>query len=220
MTTTDATPAATFSTALRDATWENHRRAEHTPYLRALVAGKVDREGYAAMVAQHYFAYVVLEEAGRAMRDDPVAGAFVDESLVRLPALERDLHALLGPRWAEQIAPNEATRRYCDRMREVCFHWSFAFVAHHYTRYLGDLSGGQILARIVQRKLGLDVDSGTAFYDFSAVGDLEAFKAAYRDRLDTSPWSAQEQQWFIAETAYAYDLNTEVLVQLDGWIRE
>jgi heme oxygenase len=214
VTTTPAAPATTFSTKLRDATWGNHRRAEETPYLRALVSGGIDREGYAAMVAQHYFAYLVLEEAGRAMRDDPVAGVFVDESLVRLPALERDLHALLGADWAARIAPNEATRRYRDRIQEVCFTWSFAFVAHHYTRYLGDLSGGQFLANAVQRRLGLDEHSGTAFYDFSAVGDLDEFKNAYRQRLDASPWTAQEQRWFIAETAYAYDLNTEVLVQL------
>ncbi|GAA1828589.1 biliverdin-producing heme oxygenase [Actinomadura chokoriensis] len=32
-------------------------------------------------------------------------------------------------------------------MREVCFDWP----AHHYTRYLGDLSGGQVIgARIVR----------------------------------------------------------------------
>ena len=205
-----------FSAQLREATWPHHKRAERTAYLRALVTGRVDRLGYAEMVAQHYFAYVVLEEAGDAMRRDPVAGPFAADELLRVPALERDLAALLGPQWRDSIAPNEATRTYCERMREVCFTWPFAFVAHHYTRYLGDLSGGQYLARAVESRLGVDKQNGTAFYDFSALGDLEAFRHAYREQLDATPWSEQERSWFIAEAAFAYDINTAVLDQLAG----
>ncbi len=208
-----------FSAEVRERTWPNHKRAERTEYLRALITGRVDKLGYAEMVAQHYFAYVVLEEAGEAMRRDPVAGGFVTDELLRVPALERDLAALLGPDWRDRIAPNDATRSYCDRMREVCFTWPFAFIAHHYTRYLGDLSGGQHLARVVERRLGIDKQSGTAFYDFSALGDLDAFKAAYREQLDAVAWSEQERSWFLAETAYAYDINTAVLDELAGLVQ-
>lgn len=214
---TAATPPAApavFSTTLREATWDNHNAAEQTTYLRDLVSGRVDRAGYADMVAQHYFAYVVLEEAGEAMRHDPVAGGFVDDALIRVPALEQDLAALLGPDWRALITPNDATRRYCDRMRELCFTWPGGFVAHHYTRYLGDLSGGQYLVRAIEKRLGLDAQTGTAFYDFTAVADLTAFKVAYRARLDAAPWSAEERARIITETALAYDLNTEVLVDL------
>jgi heme oxygenase (biliverdin-producing, ferredoxin) len=210
----------TFSAALRAATWANHRRAEETTYLRALVAGRVDRAGYAEMVAQHYFAYVVLEEAGATMRDDAVAGLFVDNALLRVPALEQDLAALLGPDWSTVVSPSPSTRRYCARMREVCFNWPGGFVAHHYTRYLGDLSGGQFLARAIERQLGLDTRTGTAFYDFSAVGDLTAYKNAYRERLDGAPWPATEQARIVTETALAYDLNTEVLVELGDSLRD
>jgi heme oxygenase len=203
-----------FSAALRAATWSNHKQAEETGYLRSLVSGGVDLSGYADMVAQHYFAYLVLEEAAATMRHDPVAGAFVRDELARVAALERDLAALLGQGWYSAIAPSRATERYCDRMREVCFTWPGGFVAHHYTRYLGDLSGGQFLVRAIERRLGLTVETGTAFYDFSGLGDLDAFKEAYRGRLDTAPWSPEEQERIVAETALAYDLNTAVLVEL------
>jgi heme oxygenase len=207
-----------FSAELRAESWPHHRRAEGTEYLRALVAGRVDRTGYAAMVAQHWYAYVVLEEAGRALSGHPVAGQFLSEKLLRVPALEQDLRALLGPQWSDAIAPSDATARYCDRMRAVCFTHPGAFVAHHYTRYLGDLSGGQFLARAVQRRLGLDHRTGTAFYDFSSVGDLDAFKDDYRRKLDEVDWAPDERERIIAETNYAYHLNTEVLVELQGWV--
>jgi heme oxygenase (biliverdin-producing, ferredoxin) len=105
-------------------------------------------------------------------------------------------------------------------MREVCFSWPGGFVAHHYTRYLGDLSGGQFLARAIKRRLGLDASTGTAFYDCSSVGDLTAFKDAYRVRLNCAPWSAEEQARIVAETALAYDLNTEVLLELGDSLRD
>ena len=205
-----------FSVQLREASWPHHRRAEHTEYLKALVTGRVDSRGYAAMVAQHWYAYVALEEAGRTLRHDPVAGRFWFAELERVPALERDLHALLGPQWNGVIAPSEATARYVERIRAVCFTWPAAFVAHHYTRYLGDLSGGQYLAKAVQRCLGLDHSTGTAFYDFSHLRDLDAFKDDYRRHLDAVEWSPGDRERFIAETNYAYYLNTEVLVQLVG----
>jgi heme oxygenase len=200
-----------FSAALRAATWTDHRQAESTAYLKALVTGQLDRAGYADMVAQHHFGYQVLEAAADAMRADPVGAAFITDALHRLPALERDLTALLGPGWSTVVSPSRSTQRYCDRMREVCFTWPGGFVAHHYTRYLGDLSGGQYLARAIERQFGTGV---TAFYDFSALGDLAAFKDSYRQRLDAAPWSAQEQSRIIAETALAYELNTAVLVEL------
>jgi heme oxygenase len=143
-----------------------------------------------------------------------VAGQFVTDALRRVPALEQDLWALLGPQWRDRVAANDATTRYCARMRAVCFTQPGAFVAHHYTRYLGDLSGGQFLARAVQRRLGLDDGSGTAFYDFTGLGDLDAFKADYRRRLDAMDCPADERERVIAETSYAYHLNTEVLVAL------
>src|SRR5262245_65252853 len=118
--------AAAFSADLREHTWPYHQQAERTEYLRGLVTGRVDRLGYAAMVAQHYFAYVVLEQAGEAMRGDPVAGGFVADELLRLPALERDLAALLGFQWRGRITASTATARYVDRIREVCFTWPFA----------------------------------------------------------------------------------------------
>jgi heme oxygenase len=131
-----------------------------------------------------------------------------------VPALVEDLTALLGTGWTDRVAPSEATVRYCDRMREVCFDWPGGFVAHHYTRYLGDLSGGQFLRRGVEGRLGLDLDTGTGFYVFDAIGDLDVFKAAYRAELDAAPWTPVEQSAITAETVRAYELNTDVLLAL------
>ncbi|WP_018349531.1 heme oxygenase (biliverdin-producing) [Longispora albida] len=202
-----------FSADLRAATWSDHQKAESTAYLEALMRGQLSLGQYAEMVAQHYFAYVVLEEAAAVMRRDPVASVFAVPELDRLPALEADLAYLLGDGWAGQITASASTERYCARLREVCFGWPGGFVAHHYTRYLGDLSGGQFIRKSVARTYGLTT-GGVAFYDFPEIGDLKAFKIQYRDALDAAPWTAEEQQRIITETALAYELNTDVLAEL------
>jgi heme oxygenase (biliverdin-producing, ferredoxin) len=207
-----------LSRQLRTSGRDDHRRAEQSPYLAALVDGSLDRDGYAAMVAQHYFIYDVLEQASGVMRDDPMVGPFVTDRLTRLPALERDLRFLLGPGWRSVIEPSSATARYTARLREVCFAWNGGFLAHHYTRYLGDLSGGFYIAEAVRRAYALGHD-GTEFYVFDGIPDPAAFKANYRGLLDATDWSAEERARIVEELRVAYQLNIDVLDDLGSAVK-
>jgi heme oxygenase len=166
------------------------------------------------MLGQHYFVYQVLEEAADFMRSDLIAGPFVSDRLPRLPALESDLRHYLGENWAKTIRPSAATKRYQARLREVCFDWPGGFVAHHYTRYLADLSGGQAIRSITSRRLGSTGGEGFAFLTFDDIPNKQTFKNAYRTLLDTAGWDAGEQQRIIAEVRRAYRLNVSVLDEL------
>ncbi|MCP3805457.1 biliverdin-producing heme oxygenase [Allokutzneria sp. A3M-2-11 16] len=208
------TEATGFAELIKEATDEAHRRAERTPVIGALAAGKLPVEGFTEMLAQHYFFYEALEQAAEVMRADPVAGPFVHDELTRLPALARDLAALIGPDWRERITPGEATLRYCARIHEVCFDWAGGFVAHHYTRYLGDLSGGQILRTLLNRHLGLTEETGLSFYRFPGIPKAPVFKAHYRRLLDDAPWDADEQRRIAAESRLAFELNTAIFEEL------
>jgi heme oxygenase len=203
--------ALTFSEAVKAASWNAHEHAEHSQFMQDLLAGRLDREAYARLVAQHYFAYCVLEEASRSMADDPIGSRFTFPELYRVPALETDLAALLGPEWRDRITPTLETTTYCERLRAVCFDWPGGYVAHHYVRYMGDLSGGQVIRRIVERTYELEDHAGTGFYVFDEVGDLKAFKARYRDLLDGVPWEATDRDRVVEEILTAYSLNTDVL---------
>jgi len=99
-------------------------------------------------------------------------------------------------------------------MREVCTTWPGGFVAHHYTRYLGDLSGGQHVAGVVRRVLAMDDSSGTSFHTFADIPDAGAFKAEYRRRLDEAPWDEDERDRVVDEIRIAYHHNTRVLAML------
>jgi heme oxygenase len=204
-----------FSAQLRATTVLDHDAAQSVAIVEMLFRGTLPREAYVAMVAQHYFVYRELEHAAEAMRDDAIAGEFVFDELTREPALQADLQFLVGDDWGERIEMADATLAYCNRIREVCStsKWPGGFVAHHYTRYLGDLSGGQAIAGAVARAYGLD-DDGLRFYRFERIPDPATFKDHYRKLLDAAPWDELERSRIVEEIARAYRHNTELLVEL------
>jgi heme oxygenase (biliverdin-producing, ferredoxin) len=206
---------APFSQALRERTLETRDRVGSGPFMRDLMHGAGTRADYTALLAQHYFVYVALEAAAARMQHDDVAGAFVTPALTRVSALERDLRFLLGDDWRSRIAPLPATQHYAHRIDTVAATWSGGFVAHHYTRYLGDLSDGHIIRTLMQRQFGFDTD-GVEFYLFDQVLRPKAFKDDYRAKLDAVGWDQLQRQRIIDEVLLAYRYATEVLDELDA----
>lgn len=202
-----------FSTALRERSSGAHSGSEHAGFMADLMQGRGTRDDYVALTAQHWFIYEAIEQAAQAMKDDPVASVFVTDRLTRLPAIESDLEFLVGPEWRDRIAPLPTTVQYVSRIREVGESWPGGFVAHHYTRYLGDLSGGQFISRLMQRQFGFETN-GVSFYLFAEIGDPRAFKETYRAQLDATPWDADEQARVIDEVLRAYRFNTALFEDL------
>lgn len=205
-----------FSDVIRTATFSDHETAAMSDSMTALFNRELPIEAYTSLVAQHYFAYVPLEAAADALADHPVAGAFVEEGLRRVPSLEADLQVLLGDDWRDQIVASPATQAYVDRLLQVCVDNPEKFVAHHYTRYMGDLSGGQMIGRIARDLYELEPGAGAAFYEFPDLGDLTEFKEQYRVALDNAEWTEEESASLLEEVVIAYRLNTDVFTDLDG----
>jgi heme oxygenase len=202
-----------FSQALRERTWSSHGDSEGATFMSDLMSGKGTRDDYIALVAQHYFIYDALESAAAAMANDEVAARFISPGLTRLPAIEADLEFLLGAGWRDEIAPLPTTERYVDRINTVAATWAGGFVAHHYTRYLGDLSGGQVIRTLMQRQFGFETN-GVGFYLFDAIASPKKFKETYRDQLDAVGWTADERDRVIDEVLVAYRFNTELFIDL------
>jgi heme oxygenase len=174
-------------------------------------------DAYARYTEQLWFVYAALERDAEKLAADPVAGPFVQPELRRLPSLERDLAHLHGPGWREGLAPLPATQAYADRVAECARDWPAGYIAHHYTRYLGDLSGGQIIRDKAERTWGFArKGDGVRFYVFEEIPNPAAFKRSYRELLDAVPVDDLEKQRVIAECKRAFALNTAVFHALGG----
>ncbi|MEV8539468.1 biliverdin-producing heme oxygenase [Streptomyces sp. NPDC051572] len=200
-----------FSTVIRTASHEQHVEAETSTFMSDLLGGRLGVDAYARYTEQLWFVYEALETGAERLAADPVAGAFIQAELFRLPALERDLEHLRGADWRSGLTALPATQAYADRVRECAESWPAGYIAHHYTRYLGDLSGGQIIRDKAERTWGFSrKGDGVRFYVFEGIGNPAAFKRSYRELLDAVRVDDLEKQRIVAECKRAFALNTGV----------
>lgn len=207
-----ADAAPTLSALLRDGTRTDHTAAETEPFIEHLMGGDLDRAAYADLAAQQLVVYEALEEASVAVRGDARGGPLVFDELTRVPAIEQDLAFLYGPGWRDEIRILPATHEYAARIRDVGSSLPH-YAAHAYTRYLGDLSGGQIVRRMLERHYGLD-GQGLAFYTFPDIPKAKVFKDLYRERLDALLLDDAETDAALAEAQLAFRLNRAVFAAL------
>jgi heme oxygenase len=121
-----------------------------------------------------------------------------------------------GNNWREQIELSPAGEAYVQRIRDISNNSPELLISHSYTRYLGDLSGGQILKNIAQRAMNLAEGEGTAFYEFQDISDEKAFKAKYRQTLDELPIDEATADRIVEEANDAFGMNMKLFNELEG----
>lgn len=203
---------------LKQGTKEAHKAAETVHFVHEFIKGRVPREIYAQFVVNLYHVYLALEEALDACADHPlVEPLYFPEELRRAPALKKDAEYFNGPDWEEKMSPSQVTMEYVERMRQVARESPELIVPHAYTRYLGDLSGGQVLRRAAVRGLKLPDDgSGVCFYTFRRIRDAKVFKNMYRARLDSLPANSATADAMVVEANSAFNYNTRIFQELDA----
>uniref|UniRef100_A0A8C6RQJ3 Heme oxygenase n=1 Tax=Nannospalax galili TaxID=1026970 RepID=A0A8C6RQJ3_NANGA len=205
-----------LSEALKEATKEVHTQAENAEFMRNFQKGQVTREGFKLVMASLYHVYVALEEEIERNKQNPVyAPLYFPEELHRKAALEQDMAFWYGPRWQNTIPYTSATQHYARRLHEVGHKHPELLVAHAYTRYLGDLSGGQVLKKIAQKALNLPSSGeGLAFFTFPNIESPTKFKQLYRARMNTLEMTPEVKHRVIEEAKTAFLLNIELFEEL------
>lgn len=208
--------SSNLAAKLREGTKKAHTMAENMGFVRCFLRGVVEKNSYRKLVANFYFAYTAMEEELERHRDHPVVSRIYYPELHRKATLEHDLAFYYGSDWRNQIAVTPAGQAYVDRIREVSNNQPELLLGHSYTRYMGDLSGGQILKGIAQRAMNLTDGEGTAFYEFDEIPDEKAFKDAYRESMDSAPVDEAMAEQIVEEANDAFRLNMLMFQELEG----
>ena len=195
-----------LATALKEGTKKSHTAAENTKFVSSFLRGVLDPEEYRKLLTNFYYVYDVMEFHIK-NSDDPRVKAIYYPELERKKYIEEDLEYYYGPEWRDMQEPSEAAATYFYRIHEVAEQDPYLLIAHHYTRYIGDLSGGQILRNIAEKALKPPKGAGLMFYEFPRVPDPKAFKTEYRAVLDELPLDESQKNAMIAEANYAFRLN-------------
>ncbi|MDT0165495.1 biliverdin-producing heme oxygenase [Actinotalea sp. AC32] len=200
----------TLADALRAGTREAHESAEGTPFVGDLLEARVPVSAYVDLLVQYRAVYAALEETGRALRDAGRCGGLADPALERSAAIELDLRALDGDDWrGRPVVP--AAAEHADRIRAVGDRPGL-WAAHAWTRYLGDLSGGQAIRVALEDRHGLG-DDALHFYAFD-VGRVKPYKDRYRALLDALPLTPDEVDAAVDEARRAFALTSATMRQV------
>ncbi|MDC6168926.1 biliverdin-producing heme oxygenase [Paucibacter sp. XJ19-41] len=204
---------------LKEATHDLHRQAEHSGVMAELMQGRISRETYCLLLRNLQPIYAALEAGLDAHQDDPNVQRLWRPELRRLAALEQDLdHLHTGVDWRLDLPVLGAAAEYAERLERLARTDPVLLIPHAYLRYLGDLHGGQMLARIVKQGFGLQGELGTAFYAFGD-GDaqlLERLKREFRAGLDGLVLTPAQQDAVVGEACEGFRLHGKVFGEVQG----
>ncbi|EIW74696.1 heme oxygenase-like protein [Coniophora puteana RWD-64-598 SS2] len=242
------------STLLRESTKRAHESVENTQGAVWLASGKLPKEEYVRFLVMLWHIYDALERGLQAHASDPLVSSVwtplapvvsradtIAADIVHLLHLDETsaqtrswlshptVSALLSsppPGFTEYI---NRINRYSDPDSSSSSSFSAPrALAHAYVRYLGDLSGGQIIRQRITKAYALDRADGRgiAFYRFGTLespdavagpSDLRRIKEQFRRRLDESVGGDQKVKAVLIEEAnLAFRLNEGLFSALQG----
>jgi heme oxygenase len=174
---------------LKELTWEHHQNAERQSFVKEMFSGNITNERYATYLFNQHPQYNLLEML--AMMHGLFDGA---PELRRAPSIHEDYSELWGSANPNQPPLMPVVKEYMDYLMSIK-NDPKKIMAHVYVRHMGDLSGGQMIAKRVPGQ--------GKFYQFDKPKD--ELKEFIRAKLDDS----------MADEAKAcFDFATKMFVQL------
>ena len=214
---TDAARPLTLVQRMRAATADLHVEAERSGIVAAIVAGRVSRAGYALYLRNLFPVYESMERVLLRLRDRPGIGEVAQPGVFRSASIASDLDRLAGPDWVSRLPLLPAGACYVRRVEAAGLNGGSLLIAHAYTRYLGDLSGGRIMRRRLAGLFGPDSDA-MAFTDFPALASPDEFAVFFRNVLNRA-CDLPDQDRVAGEAVRAFQLNIRLSRSVDAWTR-
>jgi len=204
-----------LSKQIREGTKKSHTMAENTGFISCFLKGVVEKKSYVKLMSDLYYVYSSMEEEIEKNKNDSIVSKIYYTELFRKSSIEEDLKYYLGEDWKSKVTQTNSCKEYVARIKEVSDFCPMLLIAHHYTRYIGDLSGGKVLKGIAQTALDVD-DDGMNFYIFKDIQDEKEFKNNYRKTLDSLPLSQSQIDLIVSEANNAFKYNMKVFKEVEG----
>lgn len=199
---------------LRESSRPQHRSAESSDFITRLMKGELDLQAYTKYLINMAWLYQALEAKVAEGEPFESSEALWDDKLNRLESISRDLEALGVIDWRATTAPTASMASYIAHIEALTGKSDLRLVAHHYTRYLGDLSGGQAISALVARHYNASVEQ-LSFYRFTQIDDLVRYKENYREALNGLAISPEDIEKLVREVQLAFEFNQKVFEDLN-----
>jgi len=213
-------PNSHISKSLKVGTRSVHRAAENVRFVRDLLQGIVPLQTFLELTHALHHIYSALESG---LESIPPELLHFDLSVVRRTSvLAQDIRDLSGASEGVPFTmrePSPAVRDYVGHIERLTKEQPLLLLAHAYTRYLGDLSGGVILGKAFAKAYDIKDGRGLGFYSFPLIGgtakDIKDFKMKYRASLDGLLLSAAQADAIVDEARIAFLRNMLIFEEFD-----
>ena len=155
--------------SLKELTKDNHTNAERQEFVKILFSGTIDPKLYATYLYNQFPMYELLEVCAMPhglLSDMP--------GILRAKAIRADFEELWGSDEEDRPKMCAVVKQYMDHIMKINDDPKL-LMAHIYVRHMGDLAGGQMIAK--------KVPGAGKYYQFENADDL---KAAVRLKIDDS----------------------------------
>ncbi|KGG50027.1 heme oxygenase 1 [Mitosporidium daphniae] len=218
-------PYILLAEELKIGTTEVHERVERLPVVNCILKADPNafpQEIYLRLLVSFYHIYGALELALNENSEDQFLGKiYFPTELHRKEALLKDINFYCNRLHipADEVLSiiTPSTRTYIARIEKCKNTDPKLLIAIAYTRYLGDLSGGQIMSRKITKMYALDPQSGgVSFYQFPNLGmSIDSFKNRYREALNSLPHLSEDSvDSLIAEAVLSFNFSSELFEEL------
>ncbi|KAG0370097.1 heme oxygenase-domain-containing protein [Gamsiella multidivaricata] len=207
-----------LATQFKESTKVIHSQVGRSKFLKYFFKGEVSLNLYGRFLISLYHVYSTLERELEKHKNNPqVALIYFPEELSRLKSLMQDIEFFNGPDWREMLVPITPAQQAYISAIERCSNSSTPelLIAHSYVRYLGDLSGGQLLIKRLQKFNNLPEGKGAAFYQFGLIEDADVFKDMYRKRLNQVDVTEELRNQIVDEVMETYLRNIDIFQEFD-----
>lgn len=173
---------------LKELTWEHHKNAERQAFVKELLGG-ITEERYATFLFNQHPQYNIIEMFAMAQ------GLLDDLPIRRAPAIHDDYQELWGIGNPNQPPLLPVVKEYMNHVMTIKDDPE-KLMAHIYVRHMGDLSGGQMIAKRVPGE--------GRVYQFE--GDKDQLKEAIRAKTNDS---------MAEEAKLCFDFATKLFQQME-----
>jgi len=200
---------------LDEGTRKSHSVAENSAFVTGFFKGMSNLDSFGSLVTSLYYVYEAMEEAFENTSDIGVCTLDKPE-LRRMNSLKADMDYFYSDRNQKIQSPSPATKAYVDRIKEVAKSEPYLLIAHQYSRYLGDLFGGQMMGGMATRTLNLEQGKGISFYSFEGVPDSKIFIKDWYRLLNDLDLTDDQKNALVDEANLVFSLNIGIFEELEG----